>query len=97
MKKYTHITYWRDEEEIQASIYSNSRLLTTFSILGDWEDDEDIELSLADEAGRLGYEKIDFADYGSKGGKLSAAKLTKEERVARAKRAVQAREAKKKK
>lgn len=96
MKKYTHITHWQDEEEIYATIMYLDQQVGSFDIIGDWDDNEDIQQSLHDEASRHCYTLVTFQQATmSQLGKKSAESMTKEQRVARAKKAVQAREAKK--
>lgn len=57
MKTYTTIEFFRDEEEIHAKIVNNEKKVGDFCIVGDWKNEEDIRISLENEASRLGYIK----------------------------------------
>lgn len=56
--EYDRIEYTQDQEEITATLYRGRKIVGMFDILGDWEDETDIRLSLHDEAERQGYVKV---------------------------------------
>jgi len=85
MKTYTHITHWQDDGEIHATIMRLDKIVGSFDIIGDFEDEQDIIQSLNEEASRLEYSKVSFQQATmSDMGKQSAARMTQDERTKRA-------------
>jgi hypothetical protein len=98
-RQYTHITYIQVDEEIHATLVYLDRTVGHFDIIGDWEDNDDIMQSLHEEASRQEYECVPAStaamrEMGRRGGAATASKMTKKQRIERAKKAVAAREEK---
>lgn len=96
MRTYTHITYTKNQGEISATLMRLDEVIGSFDIIGTWTDNQDIVQSLDDEASRTGYIKVSFRSaVMSDNGRTSSRNMTPEQRIERAKKAVNAREAKK--